>query len=91
MFADVFIFDQARYLYDLVPYFGLLRDELPDSLQMFLRICMEGIRRHASTEYDPFRSATLRCNNQDSYRFHKVKRRIAVRSDFQEFLPKVVF
>ena len=46
MFCDLFVLDQCRYLYDLVPALPLFGTDLPLSLQMVLRICMDGIRRH---------------------------------------------
>ena len=59
MFTDVFIFDQARYLYDMVPDIALLPGELPDSTQLFMRICMDAIRKHANTIADPFSACSL--------------------------------
>ncbi len=59
MFTDVFILDQARYLYDLVPSIALMRDELPDSIQLFMRVCMDAIRRHAHSPSDPFVASAL--------------------------------
>jgi hypothetical protein len=47
MLTDVFVLDQCRYLYDLVPSPSLFGQELPFPVQMVLRICIDAIRRHA--------------------------------------------
>ncbi len=44
MYTDVFVLDQCRYLYDLVPTIPLLGQELPLDLQLQLRACMNLIR-----------------------------------------------
>jgi hypothetical protein len=46
MLSDVFILDQCRYLYDMVPTLPLFGEELPFHLQLPIRICMSLIRRH---------------------------------------------
>jgi hypothetical protein len=46
MYTDVFVLDQCRYMYDLVPTLALFGDGLPDTLQLQLRICMNLIRLH---------------------------------------------
>src|SRR5436190_23217297 len=47
MYTDVFVLDQCRYLYDLVPTLALIGDGLPLERQLPIRICMNLIRRHA--------------------------------------------
>ncbi len=46
MYTDVFVLDQCRYMYDLVPTLALFGDGLPHTLQLQLRICMNLIRLH---------------------------------------------
>jgi hypothetical protein len=46
MYTDVFVLDQCRYMYDLVPTLAMFGDELPHALQLQLRICMNLIRLH---------------------------------------------
>ncbi len=47
MYSDVFILDQARYLYDLVPALPFLDKELDIQDQLVMRVCMDIICRHA--------------------------------------------
>lgn len=49
MFTDIFVLDQARYLYDFVPSFPLIGTAFADPLQMVIRICIDGLNRHAYT------------------------------------------
>lgn len=46
MHTDVFVLDQCRYMYDLVPTLAMFKDRLPDALQLQLRICMSLIGLH---------------------------------------------
>ena len=46
MLSDVFILDQCRYLYDLVPTLPLFGHELPLGYQLLIRICLDLIGRH---------------------------------------------
>jgi hypothetical protein len=46
MYTDVFMLDQCRYMYDLVPTLAMFRDGLPMPLQLQIRICMNLIRLH---------------------------------------------
>lgn len=46
MYTDVFVLDQCRYLYDLVPTLATFHIRLPDALQLQLRICMNLIWLH---------------------------------------------
>lgn len=46
MYSDVFVLDQCRYMYDLVPTLAMFGDGLPDALQLQLRICMNLIGLH---------------------------------------------
>lgn len=60
MYTDVFVLDQLRYMYDLVPNIAMLKGEgLPDSTQFFIRICLDAIRRHANSGQDPFWACAL--------------------------------
>lgn len=47
MYCDVFILDQARYLYDSIPALPLFEEGLSVDLQMILRICVDGIARQS--------------------------------------------
>jgi hypothetical protein len=60
MYTDVFVLDQCRYMYDLVPTIPLLGKELPLDLQLQLRVCMNLIRLHAHEScWDLFRGSAL--------------------------------
>jgi hypothetical protein len=60
MYTDVFVMDQARYLYDFVPCMPLLQEPLGDAHQFILRICMDAIARHAHYGYrELFRGCAL--------------------------------
>ncbi len=60
MYLDVFVLDQARYFYDLVPTLPFLRDRLRFADQWILRVCMDGIFRHTSQVCDEwFFASTL--------------------------------
>lgn len=46
MYTDVFVFDQARYMYDLIPSIEFIYEFLDDlNNQIFLRCCIDGIKR----------------------------------------------
>jgi hypothetical protein len=47
MFTDVFVLDQARYLYDLLPTLPFFEEAFPIPQQLVLRVCMDAIRRHS--------------------------------------------
>lgn len=47
MFTDLFVFDQARYLYDLLPTLPFFEETFSVPQQLVLRVCMDAIRRHA--------------------------------------------
>jgi hypothetical protein len=71
MFTDVFVFDQARYLYDLIPSVHLFGDQLPPSIQILSRVCMDGIRRHAHYGCpDLFRGCALAGIGENGYSVH---------------------
>ena len=46
MYTDVFVLDQCRYMYDLVPTLSMFGGSLPIERQFQIRICMSLIRRH---------------------------------------------
>lgn len=46
MYLDAFVFDQARYFYDLVPTLPFVVDNLRFGQQLVLRSCMDSIGRH---------------------------------------------
>lgn len=56
MLSDVFVFDQCRYLYDLVPTLPLFGPEMPHWLQLIIRVSVDLIGRHT------------RCSCGDLYR-----------------------
>lgn len=71
MLTDVFIMDQARYLYDLIPAIPLFGEELTLPLQMVIRVCMDGIRRHAHYSCpDLFRGCALAAIGEEGFRVH---------------------
>jgi hypothetical protein len=68
MYADVFVFDQARYLYDLVSPLSLFKPELSFGEQLVLRICMDAINRHSYYGYPKiFRGAALACIGEEGF------------------------
>jgi len=60
MYTDVFVLDQCRYMYDLVPTLAMFQDGLPDALQLQLRICMNlvGLHTHEACR-DLYRGSAL--------------------------------
>jgi hypothetical protein len=60
MMSDVFVLDQCRYLYDLVPTLPLFGRELPFWIQLPICIYMDLIRRHTHTSCsESYRGAAL--------------------------------
>jgi hypothetical protein len=60
MYTDLFVLDQCRYMYDLVPTLAMFQVQLPDALQLQLRICMNliGLHTHESCR-DLYRGSAL--------------------------------
>lgn len=46
MFTDVLVFDQARYVYDLLPTLPLFDTDFSLPQQLVLRVCMDAMHRH---------------------------------------------
>lgn len=46
MYSDVFVLDQCRYMYDLIPTLAMFGDSLPPDRQLQIRICISLIGRH---------------------------------------------
>ena len=70
MYLDVFIFDQARYFYDLVPTLPFISDCLGFGEQLTLRACMDSIFRHNySVCREWFYAATLAEMGQPGFTF----------------------
>ncbi len=70
MYLDVFIFDQARYFYDLAPTLPFVSGCLRFGEQLVLRACMDSIFRHnysACPEW--FHAATLAEMGQPGFTF----------------------
>jgi hypothetical protein len=79
MFSDVFVLDQCRYLYDLVPTLPLFGPELPFGLQLPIRVCMDLIGRHAySSCWGVFRGAALAAMGEDGFSIHPWPERTAL-------------
>lgn len=71
MYLDVFVLDQARYFYDLIPTLPLLFDWLRFPEQCVLRVCMDGIFRHtneACSEW--FSNCALAGEDEPGFEFH---------------------
>ena len=52
MYSDVFVLDQARYFYGLMPTLSVVGEELEFGLQLALRVGMHLIRLHAMCGYE---------------------------------------
>lgn len=76
MYLDVFVLDQARYFYDMVPTLPLLVDRLRFPDQWILRVCMDGIFRHTA-EVCPewFFASTLAERGVPGFKFHSLPKR----------------
>jgi hypothetical protein len=73
MYLDVFVLDQARYFYDLVPTLSLLVDRLRFPDQWILRVCMDGIFRHTSQVCSEwFYASTLAGLGTSGFKFHSI-------------------
>jgi hypothetical protein len=76
MYMDVFVFDQARYFYDLVPTLPLLADGLKFPDQWVLRVCMDSIFRHtAEVCREWFFASTLAETGVEGFQFHTLPKR----------------
>jgi hypothetical protein len=73
MYLDVFVFDQARYFYDLIPTLPFLTDRLRFSEQWMVRVCMDGIFRHtAHVCREWFFASTLAGMGMPGFKFHEL-------------------
>jgi len=82
MYLDVFVFDQARYFYDLVPTLPLLLDRLRFPDQCILRVCMDGIFRHtAQVCGEWFHASTLAERGVPGFEFHDLPERETVKGE----------
>jgi len=71
MYSDVFILDQCRYLYDLVPTLPLFGSELPLGLQLLIRTCIDLVRRHTHRScWDLFRGGALAGEGEEGFGNH---------------------
>lgn len=76
MYLDVFVLDQARYFYDMVPTLPLLVDRLRFPDQWILRVCMDGIYRHtAEVCLEWFFASTLAERGVPGFKFHSLPKR----------------
>lgn len=79
MHLDVFVFDQARYFYDLVPSLPFVRDRLRFREQWVLRVCMDGIFRHTHDICrEWFYASTLAEMGATGFKFHSLPERQAI-------------
>jgi hypothetical protein len=70
MFSDVFVFDQARYLYDLLPTLMLFDTGLSTAKQLVLRVYMDAIRRHSHFGcFDLFQGADLAAQGEGGFTY----------------------
>jgi hypothetical protein len=77
MFCDLFVMDQCRYMYDLVPALPLFGRRLPLSLQLALRVCIDGIRRHGHCiGLDIFVGSFLAGAFEDGFRSYSWPKRV---------------
>jgi hypothetical protein len=82
MYLDVFVFDQARYFYDLVPTLPLLVDRLRFPDQWILRVCMDSIFRHtAHVCGEWFYASTLAEMGVPGFDFHDLPERETVKGE----------
>ncbi|HEY1601484.1 MAG TPA: class I SAM-dependent methyltransferase [Pirellulales bacterium] len=71
MYTDVFVLDQCRYMYDLVPTLAMFGDALPLTLQLQLRICMNLIRLHTHESCrDLYRGSALAGMEVEGFNIH---------------------
>ncbi len=79
MFTDVFVLDQARYLYDLLPTLPFFEESFPVPQQLVLRVCMDAIRRHAHFGCpDLFYMADLAASGEDGFTYWEPPRRESI-------------
>ena len=70
MFTDVFVFDQARYLYDLLPTLPFFDDPFPMPQQLVLRVCMDAVRRHSHFGCsDLFQGSDLATSGEEGFTY----------------------
>lgn len=82
MYLDVFVLDQARYFYDLVPTLPLLVDRLRFPDQWILRVCMDGISRHSAQVCGEwFYASTLAETGVPGFEFHDLPERETVKGE----------
>ena len=82
MYLDVFVLDQARYFYDLVPTLPLLAQQLRFPDQWILRVCMDGIFRHTAQPCGEwFYASTLAAMETPGFDFHDFQERESVKGE----------
>lgn len=70
MLTDVFVFDQARYLYDLLPTLPFFEEAFPIPQQLVLRVCMDAIHRHSQFGCsDLFQGADLAALGEEGFSY----------------------
>ena len=76
MFTDVFVLDQARYLYDLLPTLPFFEETFPIAEQLVLRVCIDAVRRHAHFGCpDLFYMSDLAASGEDGFSYWAPPRR----------------
>jgi hypothetical protein len=79
MFTDLFVLDQARYLYDLLPTLPFFEETFPVPQQLVLRVCMDAIRRHAHFGCpDLFYLSDLAASGEKGFAYHQPPRRESI-------------
>ena len=79
MFTDVFVLDQARYLYDLLPTLPFFEETFPIAEQLVLRVCMDVVRRHAHFGCpDLFYMADLAPTGEDGFTYSEPPHRDSI-------------
>ncbi|WP_054548824.1 MULTISPECIES: hypothetical protein [Lysinibacillus] len=78
MYSDIFVFDQCRYLYDLLPSLELIEDYFKDSIdeQIIIRCFIDGIlRNHVAYNRNFFEFGFIESLYDDKYGYSLLKER----------------
>jgi len=81
MYTDVFILDQARYLYDFQSSMSLFKLNSSLANQLIIRICIDAIGRHGYCGYpDLFRGSALASINEAGFTIYDWPERKSIQS-----------
>lgn len=78
MYSDIFVFDQCRYLYDLLPSIELIENYFKDNIeeQIIMRCFIDRIlREHSSFNHDIFRYGFIESLDDKNYGYSILKER----------------